>query len=623
MSSVRSADSRNSKLSSPACTNCKRSKQRCNIEHGGSCTNCAPKGEICDVRVANDGRRRRGRANRKVNLQARVTALEELLLLNSEKLSYSGMVMSEQQAETASDATVMDGMIAQEPWPYDHGECKTYFDNSIWHFDHSQSLQSCTAEDTPTLDLPEDLDPRNEPDPIVAHLVDIFWTWQAAHVQVIHRNMFLIDKKAFFESEPPCKRDFFSPSLLYAMMALASMTGDVFFDKAKRLFDAQMGVPSVATVQTAMLLGSRYGTLGETSLGWTYSGIAARTALEIGLHLNCEKAVAANRLPSQVAQARTAVFCGIYTQDKLWAVYAGRPSIISDPDITAKWAERPTDMLTTVHWNALLLAMHIFRILGELYSHKRAGDVFRLKSAANDIHRNLVKWYQDLDDELSWPNSTSTPASPHILIMHMTFYFTIILLHRPFIDHRHAVTSISNLDEASHNANTICALAATNIAKLTRDYSLFYDWRQSPSPAVHFVSTAAVILLVNIHLTGDEDCLFLFQGCLSGLGDMRESHPQATKAIGMLNNLLVQFQGKHSLVPQENACPSIDVLDVFDWSRYGSPIVFPNGLEEFNWDNHTDDLDLNLDLGFANHVNMNPLHVINPIAGVFMDGNGV
>jgi hypothetical protein len=48
--------------------------------------------------------------------------------------------------------------------------------------------------------------------------------------------------------------------------------GDIFFEKAKKLFDEEMRYPSITTVQTALVLGSRYGVLGQNSLGWSYSG---------------------------------------------------------------------------------------------------------------------------------------------------------------------------------------------------------------------------------------------------------------------------------------------------------------------------------------------------------------
>jgi hypothetical protein len=169
---------------------------------------------------------------------------------------------------------------------------------------------------------------------------------------------------------------------------------------------------------------------------------------------------------------------------------------------------------------------------------------------------------------------------------------------------------------------TLCTVAATNIAKLTRDYSLFYKMRQIPSPAVHCIFIAATIHLLNHHMLKDEHHQFLFQGCLSALSEISESYPIGERAVSVLQSLSAQFDqrvstnqnwklhkptslyasGRNS--PQHNGSrgghskdtesrgldqpndtniiySSANDIGPFDWSVYNSPIELPSADNNF------------------------------------------
>lgn len=479
-------------------------------------------------------------------------------------------------------STIMDKVISREgaleKQSADH--IKYFGPTSMYHLSASSKAQptlvDCRRSMLPSelvTDIPPECDASNEPEPVVMHLLDLFWTWQASHLQVFHRTLFLAEK-ALYDTEVPRRRyDFFSPSLLYAIMALASMitsdrgiryqsagpgasVGSIYFEKAKRLFEKEMGHPSITTVQTALLIGSRYGTLGQHSLGWTYSGIAIRMAIEIGLHVDCDAAVLGGQLSPEIAQVRKLVFWGCYVQDKLWSAYCGRPSFIMDWDITVDKPEMPRGLgdlapdseaiLAGVHQNIVILTLECSRILSELYSQKHSGSQDHLRAAANTIHGDLLKWHNGLPEVLNWPNKNGAPTSPHVLLMHMQFYFTLLLLHRPFIDFSEAADSINRLEGTQLNPIAICSLSATNITKLVRDYSLFYNLKRIPSPAIHFIFVAATIHLINHQISGDRNHEFLFQGCLSALNEIGESYPNGLKAVSVLQDLLQQLRASRS-----------------------------------------------------------------------------
>ncbi|OQU95624.1 Fungal specific transcription factor domain-containing protein [Cladophialophora immunda] len=575
-----------------------------------------------------------------------------------------------------TSSTLMGRVIARESEldGQENQGSEFFGSTSIYHLS-SASQTSCISGGLPLAvgeekrswafeDEPE-LDPSNEPELIVSHLLDLFWNWQAIHLQVFHRELFLAEKKLFDTERPRRRYVFFSPSLLYAIMALGAMmspdrgvkyqstkvggvAGDIYFEKARKLFDQEMAEPTITTVQTALALGSRYGSKGHSALGWIYSGIAIRMAIQIGLHIDCQKNVACKQMSPEIAEVRKLVFWGCYIQDKLWSAYTGRPSFIMDWNITVALPEEDSrlrgagphsqDVQEAVHRQILLLTRKCSAILTELYSRKNECDPENLRKAASEIHLDLLTWHKDLPETLKWPNDDGTPTSPHVLVMYMQFYFTMLLLHRPFIDLDEVVATIPHLSEGQPSATTICTLAATNIAKLARDYSLFYSLSQIASPAIHFIFIAATIHMINHKISPGNNHDYLFQGCLASLLEIGSAYPMSHKAAAVLQELAgrlqphgpvaegldrstnndtsseppVQGSGKGITRPLDPTTapagrttdsglydtspplinPSSSGLDMsfatageprnFDWSTYNSPITLPTNLSIFD-----------------------------------------
>jgi hypothetical protein len=376
---------RHTSRSSLACVRCKNAKRKCDLperlQDRSGCSNCAQKGELCEVRFGEDKRCKK----RKVESQSRApdvenptqeeypsvppkivegitTAtpiLEQLgngVPLNEIPIStphlqqpysddfengpckqaentnqepslnpvpaefeasppnYNTPLQFATQAQSpipllngmaennGSDASsaIISRIIARQSGleSQDRDDIEYFGATSIFHLSNGSQTAHQTAASTAVKTLARknrareivpDLDCCNEPEPIVTHLLDLFWTWQASHLQVVHREHFLAHKKLHEENNVCQSFEYYSPGLLFAIMSIAAMVstdrgvrrystreggiaGDIFFEKSKTHFDAELGSPSITTVQTALLLGSRYGAADENSLGWTYSG---------------------------------------------------------------------------------------------------------------------------------------------------------------------------------------------------------------------------------------------------------------------------------------------------------------------------------------------------------------
>ncbi|PYH89216.1 hypothetical protein BO71DRAFT_281152, partial [Aspergillus ellipticus CBS 707.79] len=403
-----------------------------------------------------------------------------------------------------------------------------------------------------------------ETEPIVTHLLDLFWAYQASHLIIIDRDIFMRHRKLAQEGDGVGDRNFYTPCLRYAILALASMistdkgvrrysapsggiTGDEFSQRARVLFEIEMETPTVTTVQTAILLGARYGTLADSCLGWTFSGIALRMATRLGLHLDCSGVVAMGQMSEGTAQNRLVAFWGLYVEDKLFSAYCQRPTMLMDWDITIsppgdQPLAKPYMSPHLMSWTVSLYKLCGKTLLGlyaqRHYNNKNDG----LKKVAAEIHRELWEWQQNLPSDLTWlASDTAASASPPVLVLHMQFYYNLILLHRPFLEFSKVRREISQDRNAPTNSTTTCAIAAANIARIVRDYRENYNIRQISGNPVHIVFIAATIHLINLRLTNTECHDQLLQDCIPALTELGDSYPIAKKALDILHSLIERF----------------------------------------------------------------------------------
>ena len=335
--------SRHASRSSLACSRCKRAKRKCDLGQSSdgeqSCTSCRLKGEKCDVRVEDDKRRGKNKRATTGDLQSRIAGVsppppppppappappQDMMLSppadvpafakplrpsvltstspNSEPFN-SATMQRPKAAQRASSivsdsSTVMDEVTARA------GELKGCSSKSMHFFgatsmfyhgdqgNHQQPGDATMDDATSSWASSKAADVRfePEPEPIVAHLLELFFSWQAPHLDVIDREAFMLHRELVEANEEFDDRAFYSLALLYAILSLASLIspdggvrrysacngghpGGTFLKKARTLLDMESErSPNLTTVQAALLVGSWYGAVGQTSLGWTYSG---------------------------------------------------------------------------------------------------------------------------------------------------------------------------------------------------------------------------------------------------------------------------------------------------------------------------------------------------------------
>ncbi|KAK1983289.1 fungal-specific transcription factor domain-containing protein [Colletotrichum cereale] len=406
-----------------------------------------------------------------------------------------------------------------------------------------------------------------EPEPIVTYLLDLFWQWQSSHLLVVDRTLFLRHRQIWDGSDGHGDRDFYSPCLLYALLALASMisldkgvtrysastdgvAGEAFAKRARALLDLELDHPKITTVQAALILGCRYGSMKDNSLGWMYSGIAFRMASKVGLHLDSTKAVASGQITPEMAELRRRVFWGCHLEDNLFSAYCGRPNSFMEWDITVAvpdravdtFAQEKPDLSFILLCATSSLSVLCSKILVGIHRQRRQTTTGELGSKASHLHEKLWKWHQGLPKVLKWSCDENKSAEPCVFILQMNFYFALILLHRPFMRFPRDCSDLKTSTAKPSQSSTICATAAANITKLVLNYRRYYNIRQMPPSVVHFIFIAGSIHLVNLRSTKLESHNTLLQSSLEALSEIGKSYPVAQKASLELEGLTEKWK---------------------------------------------------------------------------------
>ncbi|KAK1499495.1 fungal specific transcription factor domain-containing protein [Colletotrichum cuscutae] len=407
-----------------------------------------------------------------------------------------------------------------------------------------------------------------EPEPIVSHLLDLFWKWQSSHLLVVDCALFLRHREIWDDSEGHRgDRNFYTPCLLYAIMALASMisldkgvvryststggvAGETFAKRARSMFDLEMDHPTISTVQAALILGSRYGAMKDNSLGWMYSGIAFRMASKLGLHLDCSKAVASGKMGQEMADLRRRVFWGCHIEDNLFSAYCGRPNSFMEWDITIPIPERPfkgvskdeAESTSSLLHHTSTLSVLCSKILISIHRQRRHSSTSEMRLKASQLHRALWQWHHDLPKSLTWSSDSNILAQPHVFILQMNFYFALILLHRPFLRLSSKFLNVDNMNSSALNSTHACATAAANITKLATTYRRSFNMRQMPPSIVHFVFIAGSIHLLNLRAGQPGNHEVLLQSSTGALSELGKSYPVAQKASTELESLIEKWR---------------------------------------------------------------------------------
>ncbi|BGP06376.1 fungal-specific transcription factor domain-containing protein [Rhodotorula toruloides] len=312
--------------------------------------------------------------------------------------------------------------------------------------------------------------------------------------------------------------------------------GQEYLEKARRILNYDYGSSRLVTVQALLLISYREIGVGAMSSAWMTCGMAIRMAQDLGLFRDVEKwFLPIQRFSHEEKQTRKRIWWACVILDRYTSSYIGRPGTIHErdydcgfpsedepdeheqwrpirvdgtewtspprsgseevPDEVAKFLKSypPTRAHTLSCFNAAgALAVIINRIIINIYAIRIRVLGQSSETLLSLLDQSLASWYLALPPHLQYNPASKKVPPPHILSLHLQFYSSLILLHRPFIPGQNSTQSPGNFP-----SHSICTTSAHAIANIVTTWRKTFTLRQCPPFLTYPIFSAAIICVYN------------------------------------------------------------------------------------------------------------------------------
>ncbi|KAL2855687.1 fungal-specific transcription factor domain-containing protein [Aspergillus pseudodeflectus] len=427
-------------------------------------------------------------------------------------------------------------------------------------------------------------------EPFEKHLLQLYFTWHDPCMHAVSEDVFWRSRaqKMYEGLDTP----YYSRALSDAMCAVGASyeskyhpdlvtfprsLAEFFGDRARLLVESDLETPSLATIQSLVILSAYEASCTRDTRGWLYSGMAMRLAFDLGLHLDMAPYVERGTILGEDAEARQVTFWAAYMSEQFWGYYLGRPTRNTTGGITVpkpggmpncpvpplKWqqygspylsknmANLPNPLgLVCFQWVSLYEVM--LPLTDVLYGNCEISK-HRLQELTSNTVENLRRWKESLPPELKiYDTADFLQPLPHILALHMQYNQLMIHCHRPYIS-RHHIQPQPPQGPGHFHARSMCLESAIGIAKLLTIYERYYTFRRTNFQIVSFIFSAALILIFAVvpssrHTEGgaggDQELLVHLSTCFRALDEMGNQFESAKRTSTLLNTLQREWQAR-------------------------------------------------------------------------------
>jgi hypothetical protein len=329
---------------------------------------------------------------------------------------------------------------------------------------------------------------------------------------------------------------------------------------AKSYIDDECQSPSISAVHALSLLGGFHSTQGDQTLGYMYFGMSGRISQALGLSIDASPWVEANLITHNDMLDRNWTYWTTFSMDVLWSLYVGREFCVSLPSdrqtIPVPFVDTDFDELPW-HYSPsgfppqpnhlsrtfaktcelLRIARGIMDVLNVLNSPGTRQDVNH--ELINQIDAQLTTWKAGLPAEVDISVANLRTATPHRLMLHLTYWKLFILLHRPFYRRIRPSTGL----EKDIDHVTLCNTAAQNIMELIGTWKSLYTLRYIPTTFIQVIFAAGTIFLLSaVEATTRsqpiEDLISQAEQCSRYLRETGRSWQSANRVATILSSLL-------------------------------------------------------------------------------------
>lgn len=548
------------RIKSLSCQRCRSRKSKCDT--GLPCKPCSREGVEC-VRVTNDKRKERYKADYTEKLQDRVDALEKILSSVRQALDGANVPVgltfsSPTEISTGDEQKLsMRGMSQHR----DHEETRDGQNVSIFGptsvFDHS--LVDVTRNNVEEIY-------RLKRDPHVMKCVKLFFKWQYPDLySFVVREAFLLEFMNPVDHPVYC-----STELVLAICALGSrMDKELsknslqYYSEAKNLVLQRMDKAEISTMQAFLLLALYDISNGNNTSGWMLSGCGMRMGFDLGFQLDPK--IWFMKLSGTLSELskgiRSRVYWGCYFADHFISLMLGRPSILKLADLTIPETQRlpdldwiaeftylspgadPNDKSTIIDVSAPLkqlvnLLNLCLDILNDVFT-KDGGDTFDLSERAKKVqHYNelITQWRHNLPQELQWSRESLRQYgdNPTKMFIRYFYYIFLLCLNRPFLEA--ASSAKLNMETPSI---AICAEVVDDIVVGVSRFQAVHGLERLSILIVYCcILSISVLLISNINKGVDEESRLRLEFFLTALHQCSNTWQLAQKAMGLVQSQL-------------------------------------------------------------------------------------
>ncbi|KZT29821.1 hypothetical protein NEOLEDRAFT_1160329 [Neolentinus lepideus HHB14362 ss-1] len=356
--------------------------------------------------------------------------------------------------------------------------------------------------------------------------------------------------------------------------------GCEFLDYARMILNRVYHHSRLSTCQALLLLGIREFGIGSVEHGWLYIGMATHMAQDLGLHRQLDRWRYQGKelFTEEDTQIRRQVWWCCNIADKYVSVYMGRPVCVKEADFDTTLPDiRQTDDEEIALWTPYphpagpipidpgtyspvpsrvlscframsSLATMIGNIIDQIYPIRSKHNQTRIVESQR-LDEALRRWYFGLDECLRYaPSSNLSTPPPHVLVLHVMYWSTVLLLHRAFfpVKSDNNDTQPQTPEHIVARARTECQGAANHISAIAVAYDTAFGLMHSPPFLTSYVLGAGINSV-------DVQASLGLRQCLNSLKEMGVAWPSAARAWELLNGVKVQFEG--TLTPLVNAPP--------------------------------------------------------------------
>ncbi|KAH9854843.1 hypothetical protein C2E23DRAFT_874926 [Lenzites betulinus] len=362
---------------------------------------------------------------------------------------------------------------------------------------------------------------RAEHDRLLEILFKFFSSWGLRIVP----ELFLRDMHRALtapHSAPPPKSAHYSPMLHNSVLALATAYSDdplindiryrrLYARKAKSYIEGECQRPAIPLITGLGVLAAFHSAAGEQSLGYLYFGMAGRMSQALGLNVDCSPWVKSGLVSPEDQLDRNWAYWATFSQDVLWSLYVGRECCVLPPRKDRQiplpwvgseidqapwyWAQckmppQPSHVVRTFEKTCelMLIARRIMDFVNTLGPGSRREGSLQIVS---EMDIQLNNWKDSLSPEVDLTAASRPNALPHRLMLHLTYWWLLLLLHRPFY-RRKSGGAGPEIDHVK-----LCNRAGDNIMLLLGIWNEKYSVRYLPITLMQVIFCAGTSFILS------------------------------------------------------------------------------------------------------------------------------